>query len=59
MNHFFQLNINFTFSHIKLPYIISGGGGLVTKSFLTLYDPMDYSPPVSSVHGISQARILE
>ena len=26
---------------------------------LTLYDPMDYSPPVSSVHGIPEARILE
>ena len=26
---------------------------------LTLWDPMDCSPPVSSVHGISQARILE
>ena len=26
---------------------------------LTLYDPMEYSPPGSSVHGISQARILE
>ena len=25
----------------------------------TLCDPMDYSPPVSSVHGILQARILE
>jgi len=25
----------------------------------TLYDPMDYSPPGSSVHGILQARILE
>ena len=24
-----------------------------------LYDPMDYSPPDSSVHGIFQARILE
>ena len=32
---------------------------LVTKSCLTLCDPMDYSPPGSSVHGISQARILE
>ena len=29
------------------------------KSCLTLCDPMDYSPPGSSVHGISQARILE
>ena len=26
---------------------------------LTLCDPMDCSPPVSSVHGIFQARILE
>ena len=32
---------------------------LVSKSYLTLYDPMDCSPPGSSVHGISQARILE
>ena len=31
----------------------------VTKSCLTLCDPMDYSPPGFSVHGISQARILE
>ena len=26
---------------------------------LTLCNPMDYSPPDSSVHGIFQARILE
>ena len=32
---------------------------LVTKSCSTLCDPMDCSPPDSSVHGISQARILE
>ena len=31
----------------------------VTQSCTTLCDPIDYSPPVSSVHGISQARILE
>ena len=36
-----------------------GGGGLDTKSCLTLCDPMDCSPPGSSVHGNSQARILE
>ena len=29
------------------------------QSCLTLCDPMDCSPPVSSVHGILQARILE
>jgi len=31
----------------------------VTQSCLTLCDPMDSSPPGSSVHGILQARILE
>ena len=29
------------------------------KSCLTLCDPMDCSPPGSSVHGFLQARILE
>ena len=32
---------------------------LVTKSCLPLCDPMEWSPPGSSVHGILQARILE
>ena len=32
---------------------------LVAQSCLTLCDPMDGSPPGSSVHGILQARILE
>ena len=31
---------------------------LVTKSCQTLCNPVDCSPPSSSVHGISQARIL-
>ena len=31
---------------------LGGGGGLVAKQYLTLCDPMDYSPPGSSVHGI-------
>ena len=30
-----------------------------SQSFLTLCDPMDDSLPDSSVHGISQARVLE
>ena len=34
-------------------------GCLVTKSCPTLWDPVDCSLPGSSVHGISQARILE
>ena len=32
---------------------------LVTPLCLTLCDPMDCSPPGTSVHGILQARILE
>ena len=32
---------------------------LVAQLCLTLCDPMDCSPPSSSVHGILQARILE
>ena len=31
----------------------------VTQLYPTLCDPMDYSPPGSSAHGILQARILE
>ena len=32
---------------------------LVSQLCLTLYDPMDYSQPGSSVYGILQVRILE
>ena len=32
---------------------------LVAKSCLTIFDPMDCSPPGSTIHGIPQARILE
>ena len=31
----------------------------IAQSYLTLRNPMDCSPPGCSVHGISQARILE
>ena len=41
--------------HLVLP----PRGGAVAKSCLTLRDPVDCSPPGSSVHGISQASILE
>ena len=29
---------------------------MLTQSCLTLYDPIDYSPPGSSVHGIFQTE---
>ena len=38
------------------------GGGvkvLVAQSCPTFCDPMDCSPPLSPVHGVLQARILE
>ena len=31
----------------------------VAQSYLTLSDPVDCSPPGSSIHGIFQARVLE
>ena len=31
----------------------------VAQSCLTLHNPMDYSLPGSSIHGIFQARVLE
>ena len=37
----------------------TGGGDLVAESCPTLWDPVDGSPPGSTVHGILQARILE
>ena len=42
-------------------FIYSGSSSivLVAQSCLTLCDPMDGSPPGSSVHGILQARVLE
>ena len=46
-------------SGIKQSDSVIHSGGLVTKSCLTLSNPMDCSPPGSSVHGISQARIVE
>ena len=39
--------------------IIFKVGGLVCVSCPTLCDPMDCSPPGSSVHGIFHARIVE
>ena len=31
----------------------------LAQFYLTLSDPMDYSLPGSSIHGIFQARVLE
>ena len=43
-------------SHISKP---AAAAAKLLQSCLTLCDPIDGSPPGSSVHGILQARILE
>ena len=48
---------NAWFAHFKWKEQI--GKGLCTQWCLTLCNPMDCSPPHSSVHGILPARILE
>ena len=44
---------------MKLPKFVSDSGNDVAQSCLTLCDPVGYRSPGSSIHGISQARILE
>ena len=48
---------------LLVKFLLDGGGGgggyLVDTSCLTLGDPMNCNPPGFSVHGISQAKILE
>ena len=48
--------LSLSLSHHLSPFKLYG---LVTQLCPTLFDPMDYSLPGSSVHGILQARILE
>ena len=47
------------FSHVPSQFSETLVKVLVTQLCPTLCDPTDYSLPGSSVHGISQARILE
>ena len=44
---------------LPFPSPMRGSENEVAQSCLTLSDPMDCSPPGSSVHGILQARVLE
>ena len=50
-----KIKMFFTFAEANYYYYIFE----VAQSCLTLCDPMDCSPPGSSVHGIFQARVLE
>jgi len=46
-------------SHCPSPVAAAAAPAKVLQSCPTLSDPMDCSPPGSSVHGIFQARVLE
>ena len=45
--------------HFLLQCMKMKGESEVAQSCLTLSDPMDCSPPGSSIHGIFQVRVLE
>ena len=45
--------------HVLLQFMKVKSESEATQSRLTLSDPMDYSLPGSSIHGIFQARVLE
>ena len=45
--------------HFLLQCMKVKNGREVAQSCPTLHDPMDCSPPGSSIHGIFQARVLE
>ena len=45
--------------HFLLQCMKVKSGREVAQSYPTLRDPMDCSPPGSSVHGVFQARVLE
>ena len=45
--------------HFLLQYMKVGSESEVAQSCPTLQDPMDCSPPGSSIHGIFQAKVLE
>ena len=60
-SHCFQLHTHRGLKDFlwKFPAVGSTAHSVCVQSCLTLCDPVDCSPPGSSVHGILQARILE
>ena len=62
LNSFEQGTLQFHFCTRPRIYVVDSGCVcvfLVTQSCPTLCDPIDCSPPGSSVHGISQASMLK
>ena len=58
VQHLDFVHVLLTFYLIILFSLLMKVKALVAQLCLTLCDPMDCSPPGSSVHGILQARIL-
>ena len=56
---FILVNICFTYCGAPMLPMLGACESEVAQSCLTLCNPMDYSLPGSTVHGIFQARILE
>ena len=56
-----SVKVLFHYKYYRLDYVYSNveSESEVTQSYPTLCDPMDCSPPGSSIHWILQARILE
>ena len=56
-----SVKVLFHYKYYRLDYVYSNveSETEVTQSYPTLCDPMDCSPPGSSIHWILQARILE
>ena len=54
-----KLDSSYSFESLKYTKEINSSISVVAQLCLTLCDPMECSPPGSSVHGILQARILE
>ena len=52
----FRIHVIYYICHNRLIYYMCAKS---LQSCLTLRDPIDYSQPGSSVHGILQARVLE
>ena len=58
-HHFLQESGELSFLSIHVCDLVAAAAAKSFQSCPTLCDPIDGSPPGSSVHGILQARVLE
>ena len=55
----FEANLDSVLCFVKVTAAAAAAAAKSLQSCPTLCDPIDGSPPGSSVHGIFQARVLE